>query len=126
MEELFDTKNISGIASKLVNMQQSLKLLVNVHDYEDHKLQLEGLKNRLEAIASPLILQAFTTNNAGKVLWILYSKHFNADIIYRTSTYLYQYIYVNRKITGAAQILPQIPERCSNQKMASPVGNRTG
>lgn len=46
-------------------MQQSLKLLVNVSDYEDRKLQLEGLKNRLEAIASPAIVQAFTSTNAG-------------------------------------------------------------
>lgn len=46
-------------------MQNSLKLLVNVADYEDRKLQLEGLKNRLEAIASPAIVQAFNSNNTG-------------------------------------------------------------
>lgn len=65
LEEMFDTKNIENISAKLVSMQQSLKLLVNVHDYEDRKLQLEGLKNRLEALVSPLIVQAFTTNNIG-------------------------------------------------------------
>lgn len=46
-------------------MQNSLKLLVNVADYEDRKLQLEGLKNRLEAIASPAVVQAFNSNNTG-------------------------------------------------------------
>jgi hypothetical protein len=46
-------------------MQRSLQLLVNVGDYEDRKLQLEGLKNRLEAIASPAIVQAFTSSNTG-------------------------------------------------------------
>lgn len=49
-------------------MQQSLKLLVNIADYDDRKLQLEGLKNRLEAIASPSVVQAFTSNNAGQFL----------------------------------------------------------
>nr|CAH7735019.1 unnamed protein product [Callosobruchus chinensis] len=63
LEEVFDTKNIDAISSKIVSMQNSLKLLVNISDYEDRKLQLEGLKNRLEAIASPSVVQAFNTNN---------------------------------------------------------------
>lgn len=41
-------------------------MLANVVDYEDKKLQLEGLKNRLEAIASPRLVQAFTAANLGK------------------------------------------------------------
>lgn len=65
LEEVFDSKNIEHIAAKLQGMQQSLKLLVNVSDYEDRKLQLEGLKNRLEAIASPAIVQSFTSTNTG-------------------------------------------------------------
>lgn len=68
---MFDSKNIESICAKLVSMQQSLKLLVNIHDYEDRKLQLEGLKNRLEAIVSPLIVQAFTTNNIGRNIFHL-------------------------------------------------------
>lgn len=63
---MFDSKNIENISNKILNMQNSLKLLYNVADYEDRKLQLEGLKNRLEAIASPSIVQAFNTNNTGK------------------------------------------------------------
>lgn len=46
-------------------MQKSLAMLANVVDYEDKKLQLEGLKNRLEAIASPRLVQAFTAANLG-------------------------------------------------------------
>lgn len=65
LEEVFDSKNIESISSKLLGMQQSLKLLINVADYEDRKLQFEGLKNRLEAIASPDIVQAFTSSNTG-------------------------------------------------------------
>lgn len=47
-------------------MQKSLAMLANVVDYEDKKLQLEGLKNRLEAIASPRLVRAFTAANLGK------------------------------------------------------------
>lgn len=65
MEEVFDSKNIENISNKILNMQNSLKLLYNVADFEDRKLQMEGLKNRLEAIASPAIVQAFNSNNTG-------------------------------------------------------------
>lgn len=63
IEEVFETRNIEQIANKLVSMQQSLSILANAADYEDRKLQLEGLKNRLEAIASPQLVQAFTSGS---------------------------------------------------------------
>lgn len=68
-------------------MQQSLKLLVNVADYEDRKLQLEGLKNRLEAIASPSIVQAFSSCNTGKFdlnysLCLFYFVLFQSNLYY--------------------------------------------
>lgn len=66
LEEVMDSKNVENISTKLLGMQNSLKLLKNVSDYDERKMQLEGLKNRLEAIASPNIVQAFTSNNAGK------------------------------------------------------------
>lgn len=65
MEEVFDSKNIENISNKILNMQNSLKLLHSTADYEERKLQLEGLKNRLEAIASTAIVQAFNSNNTG-------------------------------------------------------------
>lgn len=46
-------------------MQQSLNVLLNADDYEDKKMELEGLKNRLEANVSPHIVKAFTTSNFG-------------------------------------------------------------
>ncbi|KAL1505928.1 hypothetical protein ABEB36_005376 [Hypothenemus hampei] len=63
LEEIFDSRNIEAISNKIIGMQNSLKLLVNVADYEDRKLQLEGLKNRLEAIASPVMVQAFSSSD---------------------------------------------------------------
>uniref|UniRef100_A0A1Y1MHR1 Conserved oligomeric Golgi complex subunit 7 n=1 Tax=Photinus pyralis TaxID=7054 RepID=A0A1Y1MHR1_PHOPY len=68
LEEVFDSRDVNTIATKLLGMQQSLKLLINVADYEDRKMQLEGLKNRLEAIASPAVVLAFTSNNVEESL----------------------------------------------------------
>lgn len=50
-------------------MQKSLAMLINVVDFEDKKLQLEGLKNRLEAMASPKLVQAFNTGNLGMYIF---------------------------------------------------------
>ncbi|XP_057670928.1 conserved oligomeric Golgi complex subunit 7 [Diorhabda carinulata] len=63
LEEVFDSKNIENISNKILGMQNSLKLLINLEDYENRRLQLEELKNRLEAISSPAIVQAFTIHN---------------------------------------------------------------
>ncbi|KAJ8667096.1 hypothetical protein QAD02_008758, partial [Eretmocerus hayati] len=61
VEDVFESGEVEKIADKLFSMQKSLSMLANAPDYEDKKLQLEGLKNRLEAIASPKLVQAFTT-----------------------------------------------------------------
>ncbi|KAG5873518.1 hypothetical protein JTB14_026604 [Gonioctena quinquepunctata] len=74
LEEVFDSRNIEHISNKIFGMQNSLKLLVNVSDYDDRKLQLEGLKNRLEAIASPAIVKALNSYNTGNP-WKTSSKH---------------------------------------------------
>ncbi|XP_012242067.1 conserved oligomeric Golgi complex subunit 7 [Bombus impatiens] len=76
VEEVFESGDIEAIANKLFSMQKSLAMLVNVIDYEDKKLQLEGLKNRLEAIASPKLVQAFTAANLeqSKVYVDIFSK----------------------------------------------------
>ncbi|XP_034934892.1 conserved oligomeric Golgi complex subunit 7 [Chelonus insularis] len=63
VEEVFESGDIESIAQKLLSMQKSLSMLVTASDYEDKKLQLEGLKNRLEAITSPKLVQAFTSRN---------------------------------------------------------------
>ncbi|XP_036140940.1 conserved oligomeric Golgi complex subunit 7 isoform X1 [Monomorium pharaonis] len=63
VEEVFESGDIEAISNKLFSMQKSLAMLASVVDYEDKKLQLEGLKNRLEAIASPRLVQAFTAVN---------------------------------------------------------------
>ena len=45
--------------TKLTGIQASLKILTHVPDYEDRVQHVEGLKNRLEALASPKLVAAF-------------------------------------------------------------------
>jgi ribosomal protein S1 len=67
--QVFESHDIDAIASKVVSMQQSLKVLASSVDYEERRLQLEGFKNKLEAIASPPLVKAFTNNNISKSLF---------------------------------------------------------
>jgi cell division FtsZ-interacting protein ZapD len=62
----FERGDLDGAATTLESMQQSLRILAHVPDIEDKRLQLEGLKNRLEAAASPLLVQAFTSADVGE------------------------------------------------------------
>ncbi|XP_028825838.1 conserved oligomeric Golgi complex subunit 7 isoform X1 [Denticeps clupeoides] len=61
IEETFKSQDVSLISSKLAAMQGSLVMLVDTPDYSEKCLQLEALKNRLEALASPQIVSAFSS-----------------------------------------------------------------
>lgn len=104
-------------------MQNSLKLLVSVADYEDRKLQLEGLKNRLEAIASPAVVQAFNSNNTGIIKSSF--KYILLDKYSRTSTDVCEDIHLHWTSTTTDEILPQMPKRHLITKVEEPVRNRT-
>ena len=51
--------DLSLATTKLTGIQASLKILTHVPDYEDRVQHVEGLKNRLEALASPKLVAAF-------------------------------------------------------------------
>ncbi|XP_013777323.1 conserved oligomeric Golgi complex subunit 7-like [Limulus polyphemus] len=59
VEQVFESGAISTIAGKLIGMQNSLEILVDVPDYKERRQQLEELKNRLEALLSPQLVAAF-------------------------------------------------------------------
>nr|KAF6354593.1 component of oligomeric golgi complex 7 [Myotis myotis] len=63
IEETFKTQDIAVISSKLTGMQNSLMMLVDTPDYSEKCVHLEALKNRLEALASPQIVAAFTSQS---------------------------------------------------------------
>ena len=46
-----------------VPFQSSLKILTHAPDYEERVIHVEGLKNRLEAMSSPHLVQAFNSND---------------------------------------------------------------
>lgn len=105
-------------------MQKSLTMLANVVDYEDKKLQLEGLKNRLEAIASPRLVQAFTAANLGKtckieINSIILQIHssYNCCIIFRTIQNLRRYLWQDGTPASASQILSQLLESLFGPRM---------
>lgn len=63
IEETFKTQDIAVISAKLTGMQSSLMMLVDTPDYSEKCVHLEALKNRLEALASPQIVAAFTSQS---------------------------------------------------------------
>lgn len=58
-------QDITVISAKLMGMQNSLAMLVDTPDYAEKCMHLEALKNRLEALASPQIVAAFTSQSGG-------------------------------------------------------------
>ncbi|KAK4312456.1 hypothetical protein Pmani_016142 [Petrolisthes manimaculis] len=63
IEEVMEGGDIEAIGGKLVALQNCLGILTHVPDYEERVAHLEGLKVRLEALASPHIVAAFTHHN---------------------------------------------------------------
>ncbi|XP_023375859.1 conserved oligomeric Golgi complex subunit 7 [Pteropus vampyrus] len=63
IEETFKTQDVAVISAKLTGMQNSLAMLVDTADYSEKCVYLEALKNRLEALASPQIVAAFTSQS---------------------------------------------------------------
>uniref|UniRef100_A0A671F603 Conserved oligomeric Golgi complex subunit 7 n=2 Tax=Rhinolophus ferrumequinum TaxID=59479 RepID=A0A671F603_RHIFE len=63
IDETFKTQDVAVISAKLTGMQNSLAMLVDTPDYAEKCVHLEALKNRLEALASPQIVAAFTSQS---------------------------------------------------------------
>ncbi|RXN07439.1 conserved oligomeric Golgi complex subunit 7 [Labeo rohita] len=61
IEETFKTQDVAVISSKLTAMQGSLAMLVDTPDYSEKCVQLEALKNRLEALTSTQIVSTFNS-----------------------------------------------------------------
>src|SRR5690606_33131770 len=58
---IFIIANVGVIREKLCGMEHSLSMLSNVPDYKERKQHLEELKNKLEALLSTQMVQAFRT-----------------------------------------------------------------
>ncbi|XP_032828322.1 conserved oligomeric Golgi complex subunit 7 [Petromyzon marinus] len=63
IEDVYKTQDVQLIAGKLTGLQSSLAMLVDTPNYSEKCVHLESLKNRLEALASPHIVTAFTSQS---------------------------------------------------------------
>lgn len=63
VDEVFDSGDVNKISEKLVGMQQSLSILTDVPDYAERCHFLETLKNKLEAMLSPQVVAAFSSQS---------------------------------------------------------------
>uniref|UniRef100_A0A023GLZ0 Conserved oligomeric Golgi complex subunit 7 n=1 Tax=Amblyomma triste TaxID=251400 RepID=A0A023GLZ0_AMBTT len=63
VDQVFQSGDVQVITERLVGLQTSLDILVDVPDYEQRLQKLESLKNQLEAMLSPLLVRAFTTQS---------------------------------------------------------------
>ena len=66
IEDDLDGGDLELVTKKLSAIQSSLKILTHAPDYEERVLHVEGLKNRLEAMSSPHLVQAFNNNDLAK------------------------------------------------------------
>ena len=66
IEDDLDNGELEVVTKKLTAIQSSLKILTHVPDYEDRVLHVEGLKNRVEALCSPQLVQAFNNTDLEK------------------------------------------------------------
>lgn len=64
LEDLYERTDLSKICEKLQCLQKSLVAQDKLPGQIDRQNQVEGFKNRLEALASPAVVQCFSTGDA--------------------------------------------------------------
>ena len=55
-----------ALSQRLNSLRQSLDLLNHVSDYDERMQQLDGLRNRLEALSSPYLVSAISAGDTSK------------------------------------------------------------
>lgn len=64
LEDLFEQNEIAKSCEKLKSLQRSLVAQIGLPGQAEREMQIEGYKNRLEALASPAVVQCFTSADA--------------------------------------------------------------
>lgn len=67
LEDLFEQNDINAACEKLKSLQKSLVAQTGLPGQTERESQLEGFKNRLEALASPAVVQCFANSDSGKI-----------------------------------------------------------
>lgn len=63
LEDFFEQNEMTKACDKLNALQRSLVAQVGLPGQSEREVQIEGFKNRLEALASPTVVQCFTNND---------------------------------------------------------------
>ncbi|KAL9876465.1 conserved oligomeric Golgi complex subunit 7 isoform 1-T3 [Glossina fuscipes fuscipes] len=63
LEDGFERNDVKGICDKIVALQKSLLAQEQLPGHSDRQSQVEDFKNRLEALASPKVVQCFAEGN---------------------------------------------------------------
>lgn len=63
LEDLFEQNDIGKACEKLKSLQKSLAAQIGLPGQTEREMQIEGFKNRLEALASPAVVQCFTSSD---------------------------------------------------------------
>lgn len=64
LEDLFEQNELTKSCEKLKSLQRSLVAQIGLPGQAEREMQIEGYKNRLEALASPAVVQCFTNVDA--------------------------------------------------------------
>uniref|UniRef100_A0A1A9ZTE6 Conserved oligomeric Golgi complex subunit 7 n=1 Tax=Glossina pallidipes TaxID=7398 RepID=A0A1A9ZTE6_GLOPL len=87
LEDGFERNDVKGICDKIVSLQKSLLAQEQLPGHSDRQSQVEDFKNRLEALASPKVVQCFAEGNVKQAQY--YVTIF--DTIHRKSQLLQYY-----------------------------------
>lgn len=65
LEDLLERSDLLNARDKLQSLQKSLAAQFGLAGQSERDAQVEGFKNRMEALASPGVVQSFTTGDIG-------------------------------------------------------------
>lgn len=65
LEDLLERSDLLNARDKLQSLQKSLAAQTGLAGQSERDAQVEGFKNRMEALASPGVVQSFTTGDIG-------------------------------------------------------------
>lgn len=65
LEDLCERNDIVSVCEKLNALQKSLIAQTGLAGQQEREAQVDGFKNRLEALASPAVVQSFMSNDIG-------------------------------------------------------------
>lgn len=74
LDELIEHSKLTDACSKLQALQKSLQAQIGLPHQSEREDQVEDFKNRLEALASPGVVQSFQTGDIGRSIHSLHTR----------------------------------------------------